>query len=979
MARLLDAWDAAKAAPEPLEVARRSAGDALLAGEEFRGARDEVVEGLALGDPSQRDFGRIVGGAGAGLFTAGTFLFPGGRTGALAVGVGRGAAGRGTKGAALRAAAGLGDEAAEGLVSGPTGPGVFARSGESAGEFTSRRGEVFSLRENVSVDDFERSLAQVRPMRVTPEGQPFRSVEETVYQYPTEKYRDMKLFVSDDGLSGFAIKPDGDLVSVFSAPGLGRAEALLDVAIARGARKLDAFDEGGFLPGLYASKGFVEVRREPWNPAYKPEVWRGGEPDVVFMELPESAPWLRSGRARYTEELPTEEVARFAEFERTGPRVEKLARDIVNDAGISEPLILDVGMNGRAVLTEGNHRLAAALRLGLERVPVTTVTARSVAGGAEAAVRDVGAGKLLKPSEVLQSVGDAPSTSSLLPPPLPGVRGAVEKANIPEMRRAIVEFQETARINAVNDPRLVDEFAERMVSDIDVEAMARLWAAEGLRRGGLQGRIPANVRTQGGEIIGGVPQSPLSEAGLIPSRFLNPGDEPFVYAARWARTGKKEDLLDFSRSIQRLRLNQTFGFDDTSRGGAPWYLERSARARDVSSSVLDDSGRIAYDPVFVAAVMAGFSAGAPPILEPVRALFAMPFVRATQKGLVFDIDAFAAAYPSLAPIKNGKPLSGYNTWGAEVAAAVGNDLDITRRNIISLSDKTFPYAVATIDATNPFALVIDRNAVYQAAGHNAFGEFTSASGKIIQITNPFNQGNATQQMLGFHAMTHGASRGVDGLPMGGQERGWFGTRIFLQGEIGESFWLPPGVARERKQMLSTEPLMREVFDPTQAQTWDEITMVAFDGMGSAFGPENVRRVRQISADTREKFIEKVRRGELDDWEMLNGQPVVKRDKWERVLPPRRRYMPKTLQSLEDSGLTAAELAASGARINEAAMLSNARAIIEQARGPFADWIRTQYSANPQRTFALLAMLIPAAAIAGSGNNRSTLSDWVADA
>ena len=54
----------------------------------------------------------------------------------------------------------------------------------------------------------------------------------------------MRTFLSPDGESGFAIKPDGDLVSVFSTkeapPGRGAQMTLL--ATQEGARKLDAFD-----------------------------------------------------------------------------------------------------------------------------------------------------------------------------------------------------------------------------------------------------------------------------------------------------------------------------------------------------------------------------------------------------------------------------------------------------------------------------------------------------------------------------------------------------------------------------------------------------------------------------------------------------------------------------------------------------------------------------------------------------------------
>jgi hypothetical protein len=321
-------WDQSKSAVAELaEVASRSwrdvVADDVLARQEFAKAGDLTREGLrefADSGASRSATGGVLGGAALGLGTAASFVFPSGR-GARVVGAGRGAA--------ARAARGLGDEALEGLVPGPTGFDAAEEASRRALErvaagdvpspttgrvgevYPSRGGDTFGLREQVSADDFTDALDFVRPMRVTREGQPFRSVEETVYRYTPDQYAQMDLYVSDDGLSGFAVKQDGDLVSVFSAPGLGRGEALVDAAIARGARKLDAFDEGGFLPRLYGSKGFVEVGRDPWNPAYKPKVWRGGTPDVVYMQLPGNSalpPGRVSGasRARVLEGQPLE-------------------------------------------------------------------------------------------------------------------------------------------------------------------------------------------------------------------------------------------------------------------------------------------------------------------------------------------------------------------------------------------------------------------------------------------------------------------------------------------------------------------------------------------------------------------------------------------------------------------------------------------------------------------------------------------------
>ena len=111
-----------------------------------------------------------------------------------------------------------------------------------------------------------------------------------VYVYPVEDYQGMKLFLSESGQSGFALKPDGDIVSVFSMyKGSGRS--IMETAIAAGGKKLDAFDT--ILPEFYGTHGFVEAARIPWNDEYAPEGWdketfkdfNNGEPDVVMMVL----------------------------------------------------------------------------------------------------------------------------------------------------------------------------------------------------------------------------------------------------------------------------------------------------------------------------------------------------------------------------------------------------------------------------------------------------------------------------------------------------------------------------------------------------------------------------------------------------------------------------------------------------------------------------------------------------------------------
>jgi hypothetical protein len=102
-----------------------------------------------------------------------------------------------------------------------------------------------------------------------------------------DDYSPFRLFVTEDGTSGFAIKPDGDIISVFS--GKGNGHALMDLATEAGGVKLDCFDT--VLPDFYAPHGFRAVSRVQWDDNEAPPNWNkaafakfnNGEPDVVFM------------------------------------------------------------------------------------------------------------------------------------------------------------------------------------------------------------------------------------------------------------------------------------------------------------------------------------------------------------------------------------------------------------------------------------------------------------------------------------------------------------------------------------------------------------------------------------------------------------------------------------------------------------------------------------------------------------------------
>lgn len=114
-----------------------------------------------------------------------------------------------------------------------------------------------------------------------------KSIEELTGQ--GEWKSQCRIFLSEDGKSGFVIKNGDDLVSVFSAKGNNSGDAVVECAIAAGARRLDCFNT--ILPRLYSRHGFRPVARLKFNRDYAPYDWdygfyakyNSGEPDVVFM------------------------------------------------------------------------------------------------------------------------------------------------------------------------------------------------------------------------------------------------------------------------------------------------------------------------------------------------------------------------------------------------------------------------------------------------------------------------------------------------------------------------------------------------------------------------------------------------------------------------------------------------------------------------------------------------------------------------
>ena len=114
-----------------------------------------------------------------------------------------------------------------------------------------------------------------------------KSIEELTGQ--DEGKSQCRIFLSPDRQCGFVIKNGDDLVSVFSTKGSNSGDAIVEAAIAAGARRLDCFNT--ILPAYYARHGFRPVARMKFDREYAPYDWdydfyakyKNGEPDIIFM------------------------------------------------------------------------------------------------------------------------------------------------------------------------------------------------------------------------------------------------------------------------------------------------------------------------------------------------------------------------------------------------------------------------------------------------------------------------------------------------------------------------------------------------------------------------------------------------------------------------------------------------------------------------------------------------------------------------
>ena len=104
-----------------------------------------------------------------------------------------------------------------------------------------------------------------------------------VATYTPDYFKRCDCYLTPFSYSGFAVNPQGEIVSLFSLNREGRD--MVECAIAKGGRTLNCFD--GFLAQWYRSLGFVEYNRVPFDWTQAPDEWgiEFGTPDVVFFRL----------------------------------------------------------------------------------------------------------------------------------------------------------------------------------------------------------------------------------------------------------------------------------------------------------------------------------------------------------------------------------------------------------------------------------------------------------------------------------------------------------------------------------------------------------------------------------------------------------------------------------------------------------------------------------------------------------------------
>lgn len=107
--------------------------------------------------------------------------------------------------------------------------------------------------------------------------------------HSAEELAEMKMFLSEDGKTGIAVKPDGDIVCAFNSnKGINAGKEMLAVARENGGVKMDCYGEK--LAQMYNESGFEVVNRVEFNAEYVPK-------DKFHAILHENKPYVYTLKA----------------------------------------------------------------------------------------------------------------------------------------------------------------------------------------------------------------------------------------------------------------------------------------------------------------------------------------------------------------------------------------------------------------------------------------------------------------------------------------------------------------------------------------------------------------------------------------------------------------------------------------------------------------------------------------------------------
>lgn len=326
-----------------------------------------------------------------------------------------------------------------------------------------------------------------------------------VTAYGANDYTGFRTMLDDTGNAGVAVKPDGDIISVFSNPTAGRKQAvstLLINALDAGGTKLDNFD--GRLSRIYEKHGFIPVARVAFDRDYAPDGWnyeRDGTPDVIFWVHNGDTPEQVAQKIGTYEHYDTSRLPLFSDYDsaqayrdsllerqrqdnRTGPQGEsRTARRFVNgETTLNIPEGMQSALN-EVVESQNTYRKTSIQ--GARDLADKTIKERGIDGAYTEFLRNLNAKKAKKAEnhvlgarlvEAYANLGDMERAADVLK----AMRDtSTESAQLLALNKVLYEQGGTGMLMQIQ--RDIDAINKEYGTDIKIkdDLMQKLNAAEG--------------------------------------------------------------------------------------------------------------------------------------------------------------------------------------------------------------------------------------------------------------------------------------------------------------------------------------------------------------------------------------------------------------------------------------------------------------------------------------------------------------------